>query len=127
MDKLRAETLCEFAEEARRRIAHREATFCAKITVHLEMCGIAAGAKSVLVALKVAAVEKDARDVMVRTSGCAGLCSREPTITVQLRGEAPVLYCDLNPEKARRVFSEHVMGGSVISEWALAIGNKRAL
>lgn len=90
------------------------------------MCGVAAGARSILVALKVAAVEKDARDVMVRTSGCAGLCSREPMITVQLRGEAPVLYCDLNPERARRVFWEHVVGGSVISVWALAIGDERA-
>ena len=41
------------------------------------------------------------KEIIVTTSGCAGLCSREPMATVELLGQAPVKYCDLNEEKMK--------------------------
>jgi NADP-reducing hydrogenase subunit HndB len=61
-------------------------------------------------------------DVIVTTSGCAGLCSREPMATVELRGEAPVKYVDLKPERILRVLREHVLEGKVVMDFALASG-----
>lgn len=47
-------------------------------------------------------IEKhDAKDVIVTNSGCAGLCSREPMATVELRGSSPIKYVDLTEEKIR--------------------------
>jgi NADP-reducing hydrogenase subunit HndB len=68
---------------------------------------------------------RELKDVLLRSSGCAGLCSREPMATVELRGKAPVKYVDLTPEKACRILEEHVLGGKVVKEYALAKGSER--
>jgi NADP-reducing hydrogenase subunit HndB len=65
-------------------------------------------------------------DVLVATSSCAGLCSREPMATVDITGQAPVKYVDLDPAKARRILAEHVVGGAVVREFALAAGSETA-
>jgi (2Fe-2S) ferredoxin len=38
-----------------------------------------------------------------------------------------VKYVDLTPEKAKRVFEEHVLGGKIVTEYALAAGSERTL
>jgi NADP-reducing hydrogenase subunit HndB len=68
--------------------------------------------------------KRDVKDVIVTTSGCAGLCSREPMITVELLGEAPVKYVDLNADKMREIFAEHVLGGKPVEKYALAVGSE---
>jgi hypothetical protein len=45
--------------------------------------------------------------------------------TVELKGEAPVKYVDLTPDKILKVFSEHLLGGKIVEEYALAIGGER--
>jgi (2Fe-2S) ferredoxin len=42
-----------------------------------------------------------------------------------VKDEAPVKYVDLTPEKIRKILSEHVIGGKVVSEYALAVGSER--
>jgi len=125
MGKLRPEDLEKIAEKMRRTTALREGTARARVTVHMGTCGISAGARGIMTALMAAAHEKSIEDVILTTSGCAGLCSREPMMTVELKGEAKVLYVDLTPEKAAKVLAEHVMAGSVVSEYALGVGSER--
>jgi NADP-reducing hydrogenase subunit HndB len=69
--------------------------------------------------------QKDSKDVVITSSGCAGLCSREPMMTVELKGQAPIKYVDLDEEKTKKIFSEHVLLGTVVEEYALAIGSER--
>ena len=69
---------------------------------------------------------RDVKDLIQTISSCAGLCSREPMMTVELQDEPPVKYVDLTPEKAKRIFVEHVMGGKIVTEYALALGSERA-
>ena len=64
-------------------------------------------------------------DIIITTSGCAGLCSREPMATVELNDEPPVKYVDLTEDKVKKIFDEHVMGGKIVTEYALAIGSER--
>ena len=103
----------------------REGAGRAKITVHMGTCGIAAGARKIMSALLALLEETDVKDIILTTSGCAGLCSREPMATVELKGEAPVKYVDLTEDKIKRVFTEHVMGGEIVTEYAIAIGSER--
>jgi (2Fe-2S) ferredoxin len=42
--------------------------------------------------------------------------------TVELRSQAPVKYVNLTPEKIVQVFREHVLGGEVVADAALAAG-----
>jgi NADP-reducing hydrogenase subunit HndB len=125
MGKLRPEDLEKIAEKMRRTTALRGGAARARITVHMGTCGISAGASPIMTALTAAIDEQGVDDVTLTTSGCVGLCSREPMMTVELRGEAPVKYVDLTPEKAARILSEHAIGGTIVGEYALARGNER--
>ncbi len=64
-------------------------------------------------------------DVILTTSGCAGLCSKEPMMTVELKDQAPVKYVDLDEEKTRTIFTNHVIGSKIVTEFALCLGSER--
>ena len=98
MPKLKLEDLAKIKEKVKTSTALREGGYKAKVTVHMGTCGIASGARKVMQALMDEIAKRDVRDVIVTTSGCAGLCSREPMATIELMGEAPVKYIDLDEE-----------------------------
>ncbi|MBN1411576.1 MAG: (2Fe-2S) ferredoxin domain-containing protein [Spirochaetales bacterium] len=125
--KLKPEDLDKITERMRSSTALREGACRAKITVHMGTCGIATGARGILKAFLAKKEENRADDVLVTTSGCAGLCSHEPMATIQLEGEPPVKYAELTEEKVGRIFDEHVMGRKMVKELALAIGNERII
>jgi NADP-reducing hydrogenase subunit HndB len=88
-------------------------------------CGIAAGARTIMTAFLQEIEAHNVKDVIITTSGCAGLCSREPMATIELSGQAPVKYVDLTEEKAKKIFRDHVMSGKFVAEFALSIGSER--
>jgi (2Fe-2S) ferredoxin len=45
--------------------------------------------------------------------------------TVEMRNSPPVKYGELTPEKAAKIFREHVVGGNAVSEYALGMGSER--
>ncbi|NIM91289.1 MAG: (2Fe-2S) ferredoxin domain-containing protein [Candidatus Aminicenantes bacterium] len=125
MPKLKIEDLDKISQKVRKTTLLREGAGRAKITVHMGTCGIAAGARGIMNALLDEFDKKNIEDVILTSSGCAGLCSREPMATIELKDEAPVKYVDLTPEKIREILAEHVIGGKVISKYALAKGSER--
>lgn len=126
MKKLTIEGLEKLREETKDKVRLRESGGTrGKITIHMGTCGIAAGARPVLTALLEAVEEKEIKDINVTTSGCAGLCSREPMATVELFEQPPVKYVDLDAEKIKRILEEHIISGNVVKEYALAIGSER--
>ncbi len=125
MPKLSIEDLEKISERVRRTTLLREGAGRAKVTVHMGTCGIAAGSRKIIDTLLRLVEEQDVKDVILTTSGCAGLCSREPMATVELLQEAPVKYVDLTEDKIRRIFLEHVLGGRPVQEYALAVGSER--
>lgn len=125
MSKIKPEDLERIRERMARTMSLRDGDARVKITVHMGTCGIAAGARKIMSTLLALVEEKDSKDIVLTTSGCAGLCSREPMMTVELKGQAPVKYVDLNEEKTNKIFSEHVLSGEVVEEYALAIGSER--
>jgi NADP-reducing hydrogenase subunit HndB len=124
MPKLKLEDLAKIKDKVKSSTSLREGGYKAKITVHMGTCGIASGARKVMQALMDEIAKRDIKDVIVTTSGCAGLCSREPMATVELMEEAPVKYIDLDEEKTRKILTEHVLGGKIVEEYALAIGSE---
>jgi NADP-reducing hydrogenase subunit HndB len=128
MPKIKIEDLAKIKEKARRTTDLREGgPYKTKVTVHMGTCGIAAGARGILDTLMKEIEEKDIHDIYLTTSGCAGLCSREPMITVESAGQAPIKYIELTPEKTKKIFEKHVVGGNVVKEYALAVGSERAV
>ena len=122
MPKLTIDDLKRIRDEAASTMNLRAGTARAKVTVHMGTCGIAAGARDVMAALLKTVEEQGVTDVLVTTSGCAGLCSREPMATVEIASQPPVKYVDLKPEAMVRVFNDHVLGGKIVTDYALASG-----
>ncbi len=126
MPKIEPEDLGRISEKIKRTILLREGAGRARVIVHMGTCGIAAGARPVMNAVMAEIEARDVKDVILTISSCAGLCSREPMMTVELQDEPPVKYADLTPEKAKRIFAEHVLDGKIVTEYALALGSERA-
>ena len=124
MAKLTIEDLKRIKEEVRSTTLLLDGGFRAKVNIHMGTCGIAAGARKLMSAVLKEIEEKKISDVMVTTSGCAGLCSLEPMATVEILGQPPVKYCDLNEEKMREIFVRHVINGEVVEAYALARGSE---
>lgn len=120
--KLTIDDLKRIKEEYKAQSTLREGSQRAKITVHMGTCGIAAGARNVMSVIMDKIRERNITDVIVTTSGCAGMCSKEPMMTIELIGKSPVKYGCLDTEKTKRVFDEHIVSGNILSELAIGIG-----
>ncbi len=124
MPRLTIDDLRKIKEKHKADFTLREGGYRAKVTVHMGTCGIAAGARNVMTALMDEITKSNVNDVIVTTSGCAGLCAREPLATVEIMNKPPVKYCDLNDEKIREIFKEHVLGGNPVEKYALVVGSE---
>ncbi len=125
MPRIEPGDLDRIAEQARKRTALEKGGGEVRITVHMGTCGISAGANVVWDAMRDAIQEAKAESIVLTTSGCAGLCSREPMLTVSQQGHEPVKYADLDADKAQRIFTEHVIGGHPVPELVLCAGSER--
>jgi len=95
------------------------------VDVHMGTCGIAAGARGVFAALQGEIERLGVSNVKLRVTGCAGLCSMEPMITVHLPGQTPVKYGKLDDSRTREVFYSHILGGHPKAEYAIGQGLER--
>lgn len=125
MKKLKIEDLDNISQRVKKTTMMRDGAGRAKITVHLGTCGIASGARAIMTSLIEEFEKNHIDDVILTSSGCAGLCSREPIVTVELKGQAPIKYVDLTPKKICRILNEHVIGGKAVQEYALVKGSEK--
>lgn len=125
MAKLKISDLAKIRDRVHEQINLREDGAKAKITIHMGTCGIASGAREVLnVAME--ELDKSGRsDIIITTSGCAGLCSQEPMITVELLNDEPIKYVLVDSAKMRQIFNRHAIEGEVQTQWALAKGSEQ--
>jgi NADP-reducing hydrogenase subunit HndB len=126
MPRLTIDDLKKIKEQYQSTLTLREGGSRAKVTVHMGTCGIAAGARKVMEALLDEMTKNGVNDVIVTTSGCAGLCSKEPMATVEVIHETPVKYVELSEEKIRKIFKEHLMNGKIVEDCALVMGSETA-
>ena len=122
MPRLTLEQLREKRDAARKRTCPGDGEFKGRITVHMGTCGIAAGARHVLAAVREELEKIRISGIVLTTSGCARLCSREPMITVELLNAPPVKYGDLTPETVRQILAKHVVDGTPVMEYAIGRG-----
>ena len=127
MAKITPDDLDKISEEVKSILHLRKGAARSRILVHMGTCGIAAGARPVMNTLMEEIARKNIEDVALTTSSCAGLCSREPMITVEMKDEPPVKYVDLTPKKVKEILDKHVVGGEIVAEYALSLGSERVL
>lgn len=122
--KLTIDDLKKIREKFQQQVTIRSGEARVRLIVHMGTCGIAAGARDILNSA-ISTIEKlKLEDVIVITSSCAGLCSREPMATVEIQHHAPIKYVDLTPEKIEEIIRKHIVGGQLVKEYALASGSE---
>lgn len=120
MAKLNAGDLEKIQDRVRKENRLSKDRYTVKITVHMGTCGIAAGADKVYEALNDELDKCGEKNIKVVISACMGMCSSEPNVTVWRMDEDAVLYKDMDADKMRRVFQEHVLGGEIQNDCAMA-------
>lgn len=88
------------------------------ITVGMGTCGISAGAREVMYAI-LAELERLKIDAQVTTTGCIGMCSKEPLVDIQQGNQPRVTYGNVTPAMVPRLIEEHLVRGNVVSEWVV--------
>jgi NADP-reducing hydrogenase subunit HndB len=91
-----------------------------QVIVGMGTCGIAAGAKHTLDAFLASLDEnKLVETVMVRQTGCMGLCHSEPTVEVVVPGMPAVIYGRVDPAVAGEIVTKHIIGRELLDNHIL--------
>lgn len=113
-----AAALDALRERAKQNLELREGPQAVRITVHMGTCGIAAGGRDVLAALSASLVAAGVHGVTLTQAGCAGLCDREPMMTLVDAEGRRFRYGRLDARKVAEIVESHVVGGEPV-RWLL--------
>jgi NADH-quinone oxidoreductase subunit F len=86
------------------------------IKVGLGTCGVSAGGEKTYEAIK-HEIEKENIQVILKETGCNGMCYREPLVEVIDEENHSFLYGDVTPEKATRIMTDHILKNMPVKEW----------
>jgi NADP-reducing hydrogenase subunit HndB len=90
-----------------------------QIIVGMGTPGIAAGARDTMKAILEFIEEQGLHDIVVRQTGNIGLDSWEPIVQIIVGENPKVTYGKVNPEVARQIMREHIMGGKIIQKYVI--------
>ena len=86
-----------------------------QIIVGMGTCGIAAGAKVTLDAFLKELDENNLVDkVLIRQTGCMGLCSSEPTVRILSPGMPEIIYGKVDAATAKEIVKKHIIGKKLL-------------
>jgi len=108
MAKLTLEMLRTLRKEQQKTMVKRDPTNKdMHVIVGMGTCGIAAGAKDAFSA-------KGITNVLVRQTGCMGLCHSEPTVEVIVSGMPGVIYGNVTKDVAKQIVQDHLIGKKLL-------------
>jgi len=121
MAKMTLEELRKLRDTTKTDIKRREAEGKEiQVIVGMGTCGIAAGAKATLdVFIKALDDNKLVESVIVRQTGCMGLCHSEPTVEVIVPGMPAVIYGRVDGQVAKEIVSQHIIGRQLLDNQIL--------
>lgn len=90
-----------------------------RIVVGLGTCGIAAGARQVMLAILDEIKKRNVKNVVVSETGCIGLCKYEPLVDVIKPGQPKVTYVNVNEKKARDIVVKHIINNQIIQDMVI--------
>lgn len=91
-----------------------------KIIIGMGTCGIAAGAREVMLRIIDVVNECKLTDVVIQQTGCIGICEKEVLVDVAKEGEPRISYARVTPADAERIVKEHVIKGQIVEDLVFA-------
>ena len=90
-----------------------------RVVVGMATCGIAAGARPVMLAFMDEIAKRQLKNVTVSQTGCIGMCRLEPMVDVIVPGKEKVTYVHVKPEMVPRIVAEHIVNGRPVAEYTI--------
>ena len=120
MAKLTLADLRKMREEKQQAMEMRDASNKdVQVIVGMGTCGIAAGARPVMLAFMEEINKRGLSTVTVSQTGCIGMCRYEPMLDVILPGKEKVTYIHVKPEMVPRIVAEHIVNGQPVEEYTI--------
>lgn len=115
MSKLTLDDLRKLRASQQQNLALRESEGKdTQIIIGMGTCGIAAGAKETFGAIVDAIAAKGLTNVLVRQTGCMGLCHSEPTVEVVVPDMPAIIYGNVNADVGRQIIEKHVVAHQLL-------------
>ncbi|MBR3106251.1 MAG: (2Fe-2S) ferredoxin domain-containing protein [Clostridia bacterium] len=95
-----------------------------RVVIGMATCGIAAGARPVMLSFMEEIQKRGLQHVTVSQTGCIGMCRLEPMVDVIVPGQEKVTYVHMTPEKVGRVVAEHIVNGRPVEEFTIGAAEK---
>ena len=90
-----------------------------RVVVGMATCGIAAGARPVMLKFMDEIQTRGLQNVTVSQTGCIGMCRLEPMLDVLVPGKEKVTYVKVKPEMVSRIVAEHIVNGRPVEEYTI--------
>ncbi|MBR3751139.1 MAG: (2Fe-2S) ferredoxin domain-containing protein [Clostridia bacterium] len=95
-----------------------------RVVVGMATCGIAAGARPVLLKFMDEVANRNLSGVTVSQTGCIGFCRLEPIVEVYSPDKEKVTYVKVNPDMVGRIITDHIVNGKVVEEYTIGYYEK---
>ena len=117
MAKLTLDDLRKLRDSQRQQMSKRAPEAgSAVVIVGMGTCGIAAGAKKAFDAFVDEIDVRGLQNVVMKQTGCMGLCHSEPTARVAVNGMPEIIYGNVTPKVARQIVREHIVKGELVND-----------
>ena len=90
-----------------------------RVVIGMATCGIAAGARPVMLAFMDEIQKRQLAHVTVSQTGCVGMCRLEPMVDIIVPGKEKVTYVHVKPEMVPRIVAEHIVNGRPVQEYTI--------
>ena len=90
-----------------------------RVVVGMATCGIAAGARPVLLAFMDEIAKRGLNNVSVSQTGCIGVCRLEPIVEGFYPGKEKVTYVKVQPDMVSKIVNDHLVNGNVVDEYTI--------
>ena len=95
-----------------------------RVVVGMATCGIAAGARPVMLEFVEELKRRGLDNVTVAQTGCIGMCRLEPIVEVYVKDQEKVTYIHMTPEKVARVVNDHIVNGRPVDEYTIGAADQ---
>ena len=96
-----------------------------RVVVGMATCGIAAGARPVMLEFLSELKRRGLNNVSVTQTGCVGMCRLEPMVDVYMPGQEKVTYVKLTPDMVPRIVAEHIVNGRPVLEYTIGAAEEK--
>lgn len=92
-----------------------------EVIVGMGTCGIAAGARDTMKAILEKIQAENLEGIVVKQTGCIGVCEKEPIVQVVIGEEPKVTYGKVSAAVAQQIIDEHVRNGKPLQSHVINI------